>query len=81
MTYLGVLQGDGKSGLTGFMLDDKAQVIEGDELITSGMGIYPEGINIGKIESVKMDRNTLLKTVKIAPSVTFKNLSKVMVLT
>ena len=45
------------------------------------MGIYPEGINIGKIESVKMDRNTLLKTVKIAPSVTFKNLSKVMVLT
>ncbi len=81
MTYLGVLQGDGKGGLTGFMLDDKAQVIEGDELITSGMGIYPEGINIGKIESVKMDRNTLLKTVKIAPSVTFKNLSKVMVLT
>lgn len=80
MDYLGVVQGDGKGGLTGFTLDDKAHIIEGDELITSGMGIYPDGITIGKVESVKMDRNTLLKTITIAPAISFKGISKVTVL-
>ncbi len=79
--YLGVLQGDGKGGLSGFMLDDKAQVIEGDELVTSGMGVYPAGIPVGKVESVKMDRNTLLKTVKISPAASFRSITKVVVLT
>jgi cell shape-determining protein MreC len=30
------------------MIDPEAAVIEGDVLVTSGMGMYPEGIPIGR---------------------------------
>lgn len=80
MKLLGILSGDGKGGLTGYMLDPEAAVIEGDILITSGIGMYPEGIVIGKVSEVVWNNDTLLKTVSIEPSAYFKNLQKVTVL-
>ncbi len=77
---LGILSGDGKGGLKGYMIDPEAAVIEGDILITSGMGMYPEGIPIGKVQKVELNNDTLLKTVTIDPSAYFKNLRKVSVL-
>ena len=46
---IGILSGDGKGKIAGYMLDESAAVIEGDMLVTSGMEIYPQGIPIGKI--------------------------------
>lgn len=80
MQLLGILSGDGKGGLQGYMIDPEAAVIEGDILITSGMGMYPEGIPIGKVKKVVWNNDTLLKTVLIEPSAYFKNLQKVTVL-
>lgn len=80
LQLLGILSGDGKGGLSGYMIDPEAAVIEGDALITSGMGMYPEGIPIGKVESIEWNNDTLLKTVTIQPSAYFKNLQKVSVL-
>ena len=80
MQLLGILSGDGKGGLAGYMIDPEAAVIEGDILITSGMGMYPEGIPIGKVKKVVWNNDTLLKTVTIEPSAYFKNLQKVTVL-
>lgn len=80
MQLLGILSGDGTGGLAGYMIDPEAAVIEGDVLITSGMGMYPEGIPIGKVEKVVWNNDTLLKTVTIEPSAYFKNLQKVTVL-
>lgn len=80
LQLLGILSGDGKGGLKGYMIDPKAAVIEGDVLITSGMGMYPEGIVIGKVKKVEWNNDTLLKTVSIEPSAYFKNLQKVTVL-
>jgi rod shape-determining protein MreC len=80
MKLLGILSGDGKGSLEGYMIDPEAAVIEGDILITSGMGMYPEGIPIGKVNKVVWDNDTLLKTVTIEPSAYFKNLQKVTVL-
>ena len=77
---LGILSGDGKGGLTGYMIDPNAAVMEGDSLITSGIGMYPEGIAIGKVKKVEWNNDTLLKTVSIEPSAYFKNLQKVTVL-
>jgi len=80
LELLGILSGDGKGSLKGYMIDPKAAVIEGDILITSGMGMYPEGIPIGKVTQVQWNNDTLLKTVSIEPSAYFKNLQKVTVL-
>jgi rod shape-determining protein MreC len=80
MQLLGILSGDGKGSLQGYMIDPEAAVIEGDVLITSGMGMYPEGIPIGKVKKVEWNNDTLLKTVTIEPSAYFKNLQKVTVL-
>lgn len=80
MQLLGILSGDGKGSLDGYMIDPEATVIEGDVLITSGMGMYPEGIPIGKVKKVVWNNDTLLKTVTIEPSAYFKNLQKVTVL-
>lgn len=80
MQLLGILSGDGKGSLLGYMIDPEAAVIEGDTLITSGMGMYPEGIPIGKVKKVEWNNDTLLKTVSIEPSAYFKNLQKVTVL-
>lgn len=80
MNLLGILSGDGKGSLKGYMIDPEAAVIEGDVLITSGMGMYPEGIPIGKVKKVEWNNDTLLKTLTIEPSAYFKNLQKVTVL-
>ena len=80
MQLLGILSGDGKGSLEGYMVDPEAAVIEGDILITSGMGMYPGGIPIGKVKKVEWNNDTLLKTVTIEPSAYFKNLQKVTVL-
>ncbi|MDD2189940.1 MAG: rod shape-determining protein MreC [Eubacteriales bacterium] len=80
MQLLGILSGDGKGSLEGYMIDPDAAIIEGDLLITSGIGLYPEGIPIGKVTGVEWNNDTLLKTVTIEPSAYFKNLKKVTVL-
>ena len=79
--WLGVLQGDGYGGLTGYMLDETAAVREGDRLITSGIGgIYPQGITVGKVTNVELNLDAPLKTVTIEPAAYFKNIRKVSVL-
>jgi len=79
-SYLGVLTGDGMGGLKGYMLDSDASVIEGDTVVTSGIGIYPSGIVIGKISEVVVNTDSLLKEINLETSVDFKNVQKVMVL-
>lgn len=79
-TLIGIVKGDGASGLAGFMLDGKASVIEGDILITTNIGIYPQGIEIGKISKVEFDNDTQLKNVTITPTVNFKNIQRVAVI-
>lgn len=80
LNLLGILYGDGKGSLEGYMIDPDAAIIEGDILITSGIGMYPEGVPIGKVEKIVWNDNTLLKTITIKPSAYFKNLQKVTVL-
>lgn len=77
---IGVVEGSADGKLSGFMLDNKAKVSEGDKIITSGMGMYPAGIEIGKVTKVKYDSNAQLQKVTIKPSVEFKSLQKVSVI-
>ena len=80
MNLLGILSGDGTGNLTGYLLDSNASVVEGDQLVTSGMELYPAGIAIGTVREVVWDADALVYMVTVEPSVYFKNLQKVTVL-
>jgi rod shape-determining protein MreC len=80
LDLIGILSGNGKGKVEGFMLDEEASVIEGDILVTSGMEIYPQGIPIGKISRITWDKDGLLHTVEVEPSVNFTNIQKVTVI-
>lgn len=67
--------------LKGYLFDIKYEVVPGDIIITSGLGIYPKGIQIGEVTKVIEDKNNLLKYIKVKPYVNFKKLDKVLVIT
>lgn len=64
--------------LRGYVFDN-AEILAGDIVITSGMGIYPAGIEIGEIYQVIEDQSNLLKYVVIRPYTDFHNLNKLLV--
>ncbi|KXZ40165.1 rod shape-determining protein MreC [Alkalithermobacter thermoalcaliphilus JW-YL-7 = DSM 7308] len=65
--------------LKGYLFDSKYEVVAGDVLITSGVGLYPKGIPIGQVDKVIEDRNNLLKYIKVKPYANLKKLDKVLV--
>lgn len=71
---------DTQGYLKGYLFDISYEVLPGDVIVTSGLGLYPEGIQIGEINEVIEDNNNLLKFVKIKPYANFKKLDKVMLL-
>ena len=73
----GVIEANGKGKLEGFVMNEKAKIVKGDTLITSGIGLYPEGIKIGKVKKVDYDENKQLKVVSVEPTVQFDALQKV----
>ena len=77
---LGVVHMDPDGVMRGYMMDVNSTVGEGDVIITSGLGLFPEGIEIGSIKSVLYNSNTLLKEVEVEPIVDFMELDKVAVI-
>lgn len=77
---LGVVYGNSKAEISGYMLDSEAPVSQGDILITSGLGTYPQGLEIGTVKEVAYNSNTLLKELTVEPAVNFKSLQKVAVI-
>lgn len=65
--------------LQGYMFDSKYDVLPGDVVTTSGLGLYPENIVIGKVEKVIEDKNNSLKYVIVKPNVDFKNIDDVVI--
>ena len=80
---LGVVKGDGTStgNLQMVHLQHDAEVAEGDVIITSGLDtVYPEGVPIGMVTSIRQDANGLTKTAYITPYVNFLQLEEVFIL-
>lgn len=80
LKLIGVVEGSKDGVLSGFMLDSSAKVSEGDRLVTSGMGVYPAGIEIGRITKVRYDSDEQLQKISVKSSVDFKSLQKVSVI-
>ena len=74
-----VVQISDKSLVKGYMFDANSPVKVGEMITTSGLGLYPSGIPIGKIEQVIPDDKNILKYVVVRPFVDFTNLNKVMI--
>ena len=79
-SLLGIIEGSEDGTLTGFMLDEEAELRDGDVLVTSGMGRYPAGIRIGKVSRSGYDSNKQLITVTVRSNVDFDSLIKVSVI-
>jgi len=77
---IGIVEGGTERGLSGYLFDPKAEVSSGQEIVTSGLGIYPEGLLIGTVSDVIIEKNELLKKIKVEQFVDFKKLNRVMVL-
>lgn len=80
MTLLGILTGGGDGKIEGYMIDETAAVVEGDLVITSGIGIYPQGIPIGVVSSITRGSGGLLYKVEIEPVVNFNSLQNLGIL-
>ncbi len=68
-----------KGLLQGYMFDSTYRVLPGDVVTTSGLGLFPEGIVIGKVEKVVENKDNSLKYVIIKPNVDFKNIDNVVI--
>ena len=63
-------------------ITDDITVLAGDTIITSGIrGTYPKGLVIGNVESVQRNATGMDRFATVRPSVDFKNLSYVILIT
>jgi len=82
----GVLEGDfalmkeGRLKLS--YLPDGAQLVAGDEVLTSGKGdVYPSGLVVGRVEGVFTDPSGMTRYAVIAPETDLDGLQQVFVIT
>lgn len=73
----GVISANSKGELEGYVLNKGSRIIKGETLVTSGIGVYPSGIKIGRVSSVDYDEDRQLKVVTVKPTVNFDALQKV----
>ena len=57
-----------------------ADLIPGDTVTTSGIGIYPEGIYIGRIKEIVTTSNITDRYAIVTPGVDFSTLSNVLII-
>ncbi len=75
----------GKGNVDGFLrmkfFNRDADVRREDKVVTSSLGqVFPKGLPIGTVESVKTEDNGLVKTAYIRPAVDFNTIEEVLVL-
>lgn len=78
--YEGVVTGSVDATMRGELFDPKAKVEIGQSVITSGLGVHPKGILIGKVKEIVNNKDNLLQTIIIEPAVNFRKIDKVMVI-
>ncbi len=73
---IGIVSGTTNSDLVAIM-PLEADIVKGDEIISSDFSTFPKGLFIGKVKSVTKEEFKLHKMVLIEPSVDFKRLEQV----
>ena len=76
----GIVSGSVTHQLSGYLFDPDAEIVIGDQLVTSGVGLYPKGILIGEVTAVDRTTDLLLKSIEVDPAANFHRLNKVLVI-
>ena len=77
----GIIHGSVDGKISGYLFDDKADVLKGDKLFTSGLGgNFIKDIYIGEIEDISSGEEELVKTITINPAIDFKKIYKVFII-
>lgn len=76
---MGIVSGGSDSDVIAIM-ELEADIVKGDDIITSEYSTLPKGLYIGKVKSVEKQERKLQKVVVIEPSVDFKRLEEVFVI-
>ncbi|MEA1974755.1 MAG: rod shape-determining protein MreC, partial [Bacillota bacterium] len=79
--YQGFINSSENGLLNGNIFDPNAKIAIGTDIITTGQGIYPEGILIGKIVEINDNEDEFLKEILVKPYIDFRNINKVTVIT
>ncbi len=77
---MGILQSNGSGRLTGYLLDETKKVKKGEQLVTSGRGIYPAGLDIGRVVCTEQKKGMQSIWIQTEPAVNFFQLKKVAVI-
>lgn len=76
----GILRGAGADGYTLYYVLKKADVVVGDRIVTAGIGgVFPSGVPLGKVESVRKRQRGMFQEIVVAPSVDFQRLETVFI--
>lgn len=63
-------------------MDDDADVVPGDKVVTSGMGgVYPKGLAIGTVAEVSASGSSSGRTITVSSGVDFEHIEEVVVIT
>ena len=77
----GILRGSLDGGCALKHINPRAQLEQGDDVITSGLdGVFPPGLLVGKISAVRTGEQGLFLEARVTPSVDFSALDHVLVI-
>jgi len=78
----GIIQGTGGNTLKFDLVSKEVEMDTGDIIITSGLGgIFPEGIQVGRVFDIRNLDYELYKNIKILPACNFDDIEEVLIIT
>ena len=77
----GILQGSGEKGCRLRYVRRTDDVVVGDVVVTSGLaGIFPKGLMLGTVDSVKKEKTGLFQEIRVSPSANVTQIEDVLVI-
>lgn len=77
----GVAEGNGTGAIILKYIRQADDVQVGDSILTSGLSVFPKGLNVGEVVRVEQGKDTLFKYVEVRPKVDFQRTEQVLVVT
>lgn len=76
----GILKGAGKDGFVLHYVLKKADVTEGDRIVTAGIGgVFPPGVPLGTVSSARKKQRGMFQEIEVEPAVDFQRLEVVFI--
>lgn len=77
----GVVSGEMDNQMEGFLFDEKADIVKGDKLVTSGLGeVFIPDMYIGVVSKIEKKNDELIKNIIVEPAIDFKKINDVFVI-